>query len=180
MAKKTTTSGEEPTGKEIRLPNKDTIKNFNVAFNQAHEEIDGVNERLKDAADVAKKKHLHMPSFKVVKNLFDKLGDGDAKNAEELAAWLSHFDEYRAYYKLDELANLQGRLFGKGEIGSKDVNGVPREVDEDGEADPRPSHLRQPGASAASNPVQDLADKAGAKTSNVTPIDQVGRGNKPH
>lgn len=177
MAKKTTTaSGEEPTGKEVRIPADGTVKVFNAAFNEAHEAIDEANEGLKDASDTAKKKHLHIPSFKVAKTLFDKFGDGEAKNAEKLAVWLANFDKYRGYFKLDELANLQGRMFAEGEIGSK----PPRELDEDGEEYPRPDHLRQPGASAASNPVQDMATKAGAKTSNVTPIDQVGRGTKPH
>lgn len=174
MAKKTTTeSGKEPTGKEIRIPADGTIKTFNVAFNEAHEEIDRANEALKDAGDLAKKKHLHMPSFKVAKGLYDKFGDGDGKNAEKLASWLANFDKARAFFKLDELANLQGRLLGEGEIGSK----PPRAADEDGEPDMRPDHLRQPGASAASNPVRELAEKTGAT---VHPIDGVGRGNKPH
>ena len=176
MPKKTTTeSGQEPTGKEIRTPVDSTIKVFNVAYNAATEEIDATKEILKDASDIAKKKFLHLPSFKVVKTLFDNLGDGDAKNAEKLASWLANFDKYRAYFKLDELANLQGRLFKEGEIGSKPE----REVDEDGEPDMRPDHLRQPNASVASNPVQEMAEKAGAKT-NVMPIDSVGRGPKPH
>jgi hypothetical protein len=177
MAKKTVTeSGEAPTGKEIRVPADSTIKSFNVAYNSAGEEMDTVKETLKDASDIAKKKFLHMPSFKVVKTLFDNLGDGDAKNAEKLAVWLANFDKFRKYYKLDELANLQGRMFAEGEIGSK----PPREPDEDGEPDMRPDHLRHTDASAASNPVRDMAEKAGAKTSNVTPIDHVGRGPKPH
>jgi hypothetical protein len=184
MPKKAVTeSGQEPTGKEIRVPADSTIKTFNGAFNDVAETIDGAKEELKDASDIAKKKFLHIPSFKVVKTLYDKFGDGDAKNAEKLAVWLANFDKYRKFYKLDELANLQGRLFGEGEIGgNKDVNGVAREVDEDGEEDPRPSHLRQPGASATSNPVADLAAKAGAglkKGDGEDPIDQVGRG-KPH
>ena len=178
MAKKTTTeSGQEPTGKEIRIPADGTIKVFNSAFNEAHEEIDTANEALKDAADIAKKKHLHIPSFKVCKTLYDKFGDGEGKNAEKLAAWLANFDKYRKYFKLDELANLQGRLFADGEIGGgATATGEPeREVDEDGEPDMRPNHLRQPGASAA-EAVQNMAAKAGAKTSSTPPIDEVGRG----
>jgi hypothetical protein len=181
MAKKTTTeSGQEPTGKEIRTPADTTIKVFNVAYNSAGEEMDTVKETLKDASDIAKKKFLHMPSFKVVKTLFDNWGDGDAKNAEKLAVWLANFDKYRKYYKLDELGNLQGRMFAEGEIGSKPEDEIP---DDEETEDLRPRHLRQPGASVTSdqpkNPVQEMAEKSGAKTSNVTPIDQVGRG-KPH
>ena len=183
MAKKTTTaSGHEPTGKEIRTPADSTIKVFNVAYNTAGEEIDTVKETLKDASDIAKKKFLHMPSFKVVKTLFDNWGDGDAKNAEKLAVWLANFDKYRKYYKLDELGNLQGRMFGEGEIGGNPESDDSEEIP-DGEEDLRPRHLRQPGASVTSdqpkNPVQEMAEKSGAKTSSVTPIDQVGRG-KPH
>lgn len=173
MPKKTTTeSGQEPTGKEIRVPADSTIKTFNGVFNDVAETIDSANEELKDASDIAKKKFLHIPSFKVVKTLYDKYGDGDAKNAEKLAVYLANFDKYRKFYKLDELANLQGRMFAEGEIGAK----PPRATDEDGEPDMRPDHLRHQGASAASNPVQEMAEKAGAKTSNVTPIDKVGRG----
>lgn len=173
--KKTTTeSGKEATGKEIRRPNDTTLKNFNAAFNQAHEEIDEANKDLKEAASTAAGKHLHLPSFKVVKGLYDKFGDGEAKNAEKLALWLANFDKAREYFKLDELANLQGRMFGEGEIGSgpKAGDGAP-EPDED--EDLRPRHLRQPGASAASV-VQDLAAKTGAKTQPEEPLDKVGRG----
>src|ERR1700761_232161 len=138
VAKKTKTeTGQEPTGKEIRVPADSTIKTFNSAFNDAHETIDDANVELKDAADIAKKKHLHLPAFKVVKGLYDKLGDGEAKHAEKLAAWLANFDKYRRFFKLDELANLQGRLFGEGEIGGDDDGKPPREPDEDGEPDLR-------------------------------------------
>lgn len=181
MAKKTTTeSGQAPTEKEIRVPVDSTIKVFNTAFTEAVEEIDTTKETLKDASDIAKKKHLHLPAFKVVKGLYDKFGDGEGKNAEKLAVWLTNFDKCRKYFKLDELAKLQGRLFGEGEIGGSGDEEPPREPDEDGEPDLRPSHLRQPNASAASV-VQDLASKSGAKTSKEgeDPIDQVGRG-KPH
>ena len=177
MAKKATTdSGQEPTGKEIRLPAVKTIDAFNAAFNDVAETMDGAKEELKDASDIAKKKHLHLGAFKVMKGLYDKFGDGDAKNANKLADFLSHLDEYRKYFKLDELANLQGRLFGRGEIGSA----PPRETDEDGEPDLRPDHLRQPGASVTSNPVADLAAKSGAalKGTDEDPINKVGRGNK--
>lgn len=178
MAKKTTTeSGEQPTAKEIRLPADTTIKVYNSAFTEATEAMDATKEELKDASDIAKKKHLHMPSFKVAKTLYDNWGDGDAKSAEKLAVWLANFDKYRKYFKLDELASLQGRMFGEGEIGSKSE--TEEEDSGEQEEDLRPRHLRQPGASAASV-VQDLAAKSGAKTSDdPDPIDGVGRG-KPH
>lgn len=180
MPKKLTTeSGEAPTGKEIRLPSDNTLKSFNSAYTGAVETIDEAKQELKDAADVAIGKHLYLPAFKVVKGLYDRLGDGEAKNAEKLAMWLAHFDKYRKYYKLDELANLQGRLFGEGEIGGE------AEAGEDGEKDLRPRHLRQPGASVTSaevspavNAVRDLATKTGATLTNPDedPVNKVGRG----
>jgi hypothetical protein len=64
-------------------------------------------------------------------------------------------------------------MFGVGEVGAKDVNGVPRGKDEDGEPDPRPSHLRQPGASAAEDAVEKIKNDA---------LNKIGRGpeHKPH
>lgn len=192
MAKRTTIESEkQPTGKEIRLPAKTTIKTFDAVFDDVKGTVDTANEALKTAADEAKAKHLNLWAYKTAKKLYDDFhaAENDALAAEKLAIKLSNFDECRKYFGLDEIANLQGRLFGEGEIGAggkvTDVNGVEREVDEDGEPDPRPSHLRREGASAATvepdaplrpNPVQDLAEKTGAK---VQPIDQVGRG-KPH
>lgn len=183
MGKRTTIEFEkQPTGKEIRIPAKTTIKTFNSAFDEAKNTIDDANEQLKKDADEAKSKHLNLWAFKTTKKLFDDYhaAENPALAAEKLAVKLANLDECRKHFGLDELANLQGRLFGEGEMGTggkvKDVNGVEREKDEDGEDDPRPSHLRQPGASAAPNPVQEMAEKAGAK---VLPIDQVGRG-KPN
>ena len=182
MAKRTSIESEkQPSGKEIRIPADTTIKSFNSAFCDVKETVDGANEELKDAADVAKKKHLNLSAFKTAQKLYDSFQN--AKNqsiaAEKLAAWLANFDKLRKYFKLDEHANLQGRMFAEGEIGGGggDTDEEPgREVQEDGEPDDRPRHLRQPGASAAGH-VQDLAAKAGAKTSD--PIDQVGRGPGP-
>jgi len=179
MGKRTTIEADkQPTGKEIRTPADSTVKVFNSTFDDVKGTIDEANEELKDAAKAAKGKHLNLSAFKHVKKLFDSFHG--AKNesiaAEKLAAYLANFDKLRKYYKLDELANLQGRMFAEGEIG-----GAPeREVDEDGEPDLRPTHLRQPGASAASV-VQDLATKTGASVNpdGPAPIDQVGRG-KPH
>jgi hypothetical protein len=177
MPKRTTIEADrEPSGKEIRIPADTTIKSFNSTFDDVKETVDGANESLKDAADSAKKKHLNLPAFKDVKKLYDAFNR--AKNqsiaAEKLAGYLANFDKLRKYFKLDEKANLQGRMFAEGEIGGE----PPREADEDGEPDVRPRHLRQPGASAASH-VQDLAAKAGAKTSDTDPINQVGRGPGP-
>lgn len=180
MGKRTTIESEkQPTGKEIRLPAKATIKTFSSVFDDVKETIDGANEQLKTAADEAKAKHLNLWAYKTAKKLYDDFhaAENDALAAEKLAIKLSNFDECRKYFGLDEIANLQGRLFGEGAIGSA----PPRESDEDGEPDMRPDHLRQPGASAASNPVADLAAKAGAKTQGGDdPLDQVGRGSKPH
>lgn len=176
MGKRTTIEADkQPTGKEVRLPAKATIKNFNAAFDEAKETIDKANEELKVSADEAKAKHMNMWSFKVCKKLYDDFhaADNDALASEKLAIKLSQLDEHRKYFDLDGLANLQGRMFGVGEIGTK----PPRETDEDGEVDMRPDHLRQPGASAAEpkvNPVAELAAKTGAKTQD--PIDNVGRG----
>jgi hypothetical protein len=178
MGKRTTIESEkQPTGKEIRLPAKSTVKTFDNAFTEAKETIDDANAGLKTAADEAKSKHLNLWAFKTVRKLFDDFhaAENEALASEKLAIKLAQFDELRKSYKLDELANLQGRLFGEGEIGSKPE----RAVDEDGELDMRPDHLRQPGASAASV-VQDLAAKSGAKTSDgADPLDQIGRG-KPN
>lgn len=178
MGKRTTVESEQsPKGKEIRLPADSTIKTFNSEFCDAQETIDEANESLKDAADIAKKKHLNVWAFKVCQKLFSdvKNAKNEALAAEKLAVKLAQFDKMRKYFKLDELANLQTRMFAEGEIGGDSE--PERETDEDGEPDMRPNHLRQPGASAASH-VQDLAAKSGAT---VAPIDQVGRGPaKPH
>ncbi len=180
MAKRTSIESEQqPTGKEIRLPADSTIRTFNTEFCEAQETVDDANEKLKDAADVAKKKHLNLWAFKVCQKLYEafKSAENESLASEKLAIKLAQFDKMRKYFKLDELAGLQGRLFGEGEIGGGDKE-PPRETDEDGELDMRPNHLRQPGASAASH-VQDLAAKAGAKTSDADPINQVGRGPGP-
>ena len=187
MGKRTTIEKEDsPSGKEIRTPANPTIKTFNSVYDEVNETITGANDELKAAADVAKKKHLGIAAYKAVKKLYD--GYQKAKNqsiaAEKLATFLANFDKLREYFKLDDLANLQGRMLAVGEIGSSgeekpssDDDELPPsdEADEDAK-DFRPSYLKQPGASVTSNPVQDLADKAGAKTSGATPIDQVGRG----
>lgn len=178
MGKRTSIESEQqPTGKEIRLPADVTIKTFNAEFCEVQEIVDEANERLKDAADVAKKKHLNVWAYKICQKLYEdvKGAKNEALASEKLAIKLAQLDRLRKYFKLDELAGLQGRLFAEGEIGGK-----PKETDADGEPDLRPRHLRQPDASAEtaepprSNPVADLAAKAGAKTSE--PIDSVGRG----
>lgn len=180
MGKRTSVESEQqPSGKEIRIPAKTTIKTFNAAFDEAQETIDDANEQLKKDADEAKKKHLNIWAYKTCKKLFDDFhkAENEPLASHKLAVKLANLDECRKHFGLDEIANLQGRLFGEGEIGNKPG----RQTDEDGEPDMRPDHLRQPGASAASNPVADLAAKAGAKTqSGEDPITQVGRGPKPH
>jgi hypothetical protein len=190
MAKRTTIeSDKQPSGKEIRTPDTQTIKNFNSTFDDVKATVDEANKDLQDSAKNAKSKHLNISAFKVVKGLVDAFKN--AKNpsiaSEKLAAWLANFDKLREHFKLDEHANLQGRFLKAGTIG--DDGKPPRGTDEDGEPDMRPDHLRQPGASAASaepgaqrpNPVADLAARAGAQTQ---PIDNVGRGPehkpKPH
>lgn len=175
MAKRTSIQSEQqPTGKEIRLPADTTIKTFNSEFCEAQEIVDDANEKLKDAADVAKKKHLNLWAFKVCQKLYEafKSAENESLASEKLAIKLAQFDKMRKYFKLDELAGLQGRLFGEGEIGGGEP---PRKRDEDGEPDMRPNHLRQPGASAADH-IKDLAAKAGAKPAGDDAIDKVGRG----
>lgn len=183
MGKRTTIeSDQQPSGKEIRIPADSTIKSFNSVFCDVQETIDDANTELKDAADIAKKKHLNLSAFKKAQQLY--AGFKNAKNqsiaAEKLAAWLANFDKFRKYFKLDEHANLQGRMFGEGEIGSQPEGEPERELDEDGEPDPRPTHLRQPNASAASakpNPVAELAAKSGATPRpDEGEINKVGRG----
>ena len=82
--------------------------------------------------------------------------------------FLFHFDVYCDYEQFGREDLLPDR-------GDLDVNGVERGIDEDGEEDLRPTHLRQPGASAAGI-VQDLAAKTGAKTSDEDNILKIGRG----
>lgn len=181
MTKKTA-SGQEPTGKEIRLASKQTMRVFNEAQTDADETITDARDVLKKSAEEAKKKHLNIPAFKQAKKLYDgfKTAEDESKAADKLARWLAHFDEARKFFKLDELANLQGRLFGTGEIGGEKSEEPPRGTDEDGEPDLRPRNLRQPGASAAEH-VQSLAAKAGATTAGAPRPDDdalknVGRG----
>jgi hypothetical protein len=178
MAKRTAIESEkQPTGKEIRTPADTTIKVFNTTFDDVKGTVDEANKDLQKSAQDAKSKHLNISAFKVVKGLADAFKN--AKNpsiaSEKLAGWLANFDKLREYFKLDEHANLQGRFLKPGVIGDP-----PREKDEDGVVDMRPSYLRQPGASAVEparpNPVADLAAKAGAKTQGDDPIDRVGRG----
>lgn len=180
MGKRTAIESEQsPKGKEIRLPADTTIRTFNSEFCDAQDVIDEANESLKKAADEAKAKHLNVWAFKICQKLAEdvKNAKNEALAAEKLAIKLAQFDKLRKYFKLDELANLQGRMFGEGEIGGS-AEEPGREIQEDGEPDDRPRHLRQPGASASQH-VKDLAAKAGADT--VNPIDQVGRGPaKPH
>lgn len=178
--KTTTASGEEPTGKEIRLPSVGTMKSYGSAVDAAQETIDDAKEDLSESRDAAVKNHLMPRPYKLAKDLRDAVKD--AKNesiaAEKLAQFLAHFDHYRKHFKLDELANLQGRLLPTGPIGTprEDDEEPGREIQEDGEPDDRPRHLRQPGASAAAA-VQAMAEKAG-----VTPradegnLDKLGRG----
>lgn len=181
--KKTTPTGAEPTEKEVRVANAATMKSYATSMDVAAEAIGEAREELSDATDIAKKKHLYVPAFKVAKGLHDAVKD--AKNesiaAEKLAKWLYQFDQARKHFKLDELAKLQGRMFADGPIGEKDGE-PPRERDEDGEEDPRPRHLRQPSASAASvepgaaaKAVQDLAAKSGATLPDAN-LDKIGRG----
>lgn len=180
MGKRTAIESEkQPKGKEIRLPAKATITTFNSEFCDAQEAIDEANEGLKKAAEEAKAKHLNIWAFKLCQGLYTavKNAKNESLAAEKLAIKLAQFDKMREHFKLDELANLQGRMFGEGEIGGS-AEEPGREIQEDGEPDDRPRHLRQPGASASQH-VKDLAAKAGADT--VNPIDQVGRGPaKPH
>lgn len=176
MAKEAKTeSGKEPTGKEIRLPSKITMREFNEALTDYVESVEDARDILAKAQEQAVAKQLLAKPFKLAKKLYDdvKAAKNESIAAEKLAQFLAHFDEARKFFKLDELANLQGRMFAEGPINGK----PPRERDVDGEPDMRPDHLRQPGASAASV-VQDLAAKTGAKTSD-DPLSKVGRGPAP-
>lgn len=186
--KRITATGEEPTGKEIRLPAVGTMRSFTSAVDAAQEAIEDAREDLGESKAAAQKNHLLPKPFKLAKDLHDAVKE--AKNqstaAEKLAQYLAHFDHYRKHFKLDELANLQGRMFATGPIGEKADGEPARELDEDGEEDPRPRHLRQPGASAA-QAVKDLAEQAGATTRpDDGNLDKLGRGpddtptGKPH
>lgn len=160
----TTAAGEKPTEKEIRIPSKGTMRVYNEALTECIEAKNDAAENLKDATAVAKKGHLHPAAFKAVKALYDavKTAKNESIAAEKLARYLAQFDEARKFFRLDELAKLQGRMFGVGEIGGDgDPDEPGRELQEDGEPDDRPRHLRQPGASAADH-VRALAEQTGA------------------
>lgn len=181
--KRLTAEGKEPTGKEIRIPTVAAIKSFAVAATENTDSKVELAETFQVAKDEATKKHVELKPFNHAKQLHDDVVN--AKNqsiaAEKLARWLSHFDHYRKHFKLDELANLQGRMFKEGPIGGNPEE-PGREIQEDGQPDDRPRHLRQPDASAESGTeaVRSMAAQAGAKMSDGTnPIDQVGRGDTP-
>jgi hypothetical protein len=77
--------------------------------------------------------------------------------------WLWHFELYceREGFAREDL--LPDRT-------TTDANGVARGTDEDGEPDLRPSHLRQPGASATDSAVDKIKNDA---------LDKLGRGPQP-
>lgn len=173
----TTESGAEPTGKEIRLPAVGTMRSFGSAMDAAAETVEDAKKDLGESREAAVKNALLPKPYKLAKDLHDAVKD--AKNesiaAEKLAQFLAHLDHYRKFFKLDELANLQGRMFKTGPIGTK-AEEPPRETQEDGEPDDRPRHLRQPGASAA-EAVKGLAEKAGATMrADESNLGSVGRG----
>lgn len=179
--KATTASGEEATGKEIRLPAVGTMKSFGSAIDAAAETIDDAKKDLSESREAAMKNALLPKPYQLAKNLRDavKSAKNESIAAEKLAQFLAHFDHYRQFFKLDELANLQGRMFKTGPIGSGKpaaAEDAPRETDEDGEQDLRPRHLRQPGASAA-EAVRELAERSGASTRpDEGNLDKLGRG----
>jgi len=167
MAKKTTVSGEEPTGKAIKLISESAFRSHHKSATGLKTEIAELTGELGSLTKAAvNDKHLDGGAYRTAAGLAKK-------SPEKLASWLASFDRYRELLKLDETANLQGRL-------ALDGAGEPADAEIDDDAvDLRPGFLRQPGASVASNPVQDLAAKAGAKTPGAEPIDKVGRG-KPN
>lgn len=109
-------------------------------------------------ADAVSNQNLHKTAFAWVM----KLRKMDPVKRNEL---LFHFDVYCEFEKFAREDLLQDRG------GEPDVNGVKRGVDEDGEPDLRPTHLRQPGASASDDAVNKIKEDA---------LSKVGRGNPPN
>lgn len=117
------------------------------------------SELVRDAVD---NQHLHKTAFA----WFMKLRDMDPVKRNEL---LFHFEIYceRGNFTREE-------LFTRDDDEEEQVVGTPP-----GEPDMRPSHLKQPGASAAKT-VDDIKADALSKVGRGKPKDDEATGSKPH
>jgi hypothetical protein len=142
---------------------RDNVANANDTMKKGRERKSEV------IANAVADKHLHKTAFSWIM----KLRNMDPVQRNEL---LFHFDVYCDYEEFARVDLLADRPAPTARIVKpvKDANGVPRETDEDGESDPRPTHLRRPNASAA-EAVDKIKNDA---------LNQVGRGkpdaSKPH
>lgn len=145
MAKETKT-GEELTGKAIRLISANALKGYHSdAVTLGTRIANMVGDLGKLTSEAVTKKYLNSKAYKICAWVLKQ-------EPEKAAAFLASFDHMRKLMKCDEHAELQGRLFPDG-----DTAGTPVA---EGEEDLRPRHLRQPGASAASDAVKKMADEA--------------------
>jgi hypothetical protein len=173
---KVTSTTEEPTGKAIKLISPAALKSYHESASKFAASISNmVGDLGKLTSEAVSKKYLNSKAYKLCTW-------ANKQEPEKAAEFWAQLDHARECMKCDEHAELQGRLFPVDgaassrivKATSKDANGVPRGTDEDGEPDMRPSHMRQPNASAA-----DAVDKIKNDA-----LSQVGRGNpdvsKPH
>lgn len=159
-----TTSTEQPDKRDsdasVAIKPKaytDLIKAVSVANDKMDTGRQNKSELIRDAVEIG----LHKTAFSWVM----KLRKMDPVKRNEL---LFHFDVYceREKFAREDLLADRPEPTARIVRAVPDKNGVPREIDEDGEPDMRPSHMRQPGASAA-----DAVDKIKNDA-----LSQVGRG----
>lgn len=139
--------------KTIRLPTAGSLSSLmKQSLNYDSQISKPTESRSELMTDYKTNKHVDPPAFNIVKAMF-KLSD------EKLSVRLAHLLHYIEFAKdpqgrtLHEHATAQGKMF--------DERG---EVDQDGETDMRPRHLRQPGASGAD--IDEAERAAGAEPAN--------------
>lgn len=149
---------------------KNLVKNVAIANDKMDTGRKNKSELIRDAVD---SDNLHAGAFALVM----KLRKMDPVKRNEFLFHLDIYCEREKFAREDLLPDRQEPTtrIVKTTKAEKDANGVPRGKDEDGVSDMRPSFLRQPGASASSDAVQQIKDDA---------LSKVGRGNsdtpKPH
>ena len=134
MPKKVTTTGEEPTGKAIRLISAKALKGF-------HSDAVKLGDRLTSLAgevsglfsEAVTKKYLNSKAYKICAWCLKQ-------EPEKAAAFLASFDHMRKLMAVDEHAELQGRLFpdgdtADGEPGTSGADAVKRMADDAAAAD---------------------------------------------
>ena len=117
---------------KIRLPTAGNVSSLmKQAINLEKQTAETSGELGELIKSYKNNKHVDPGAFRVVKAMV-RLSD------EKLAVRLAHLMHYIKVLNLEERASAQAQMF--------DERG---EVDEDGEPDMRPRHLRQPGASGS-------------------------------